>query len=187
MSSIFLYLILFFMVVTAILCVITDRLFTAVVYSGTLSVFTTLCYLLLGAPDVALAEAVIGATVASAIFLITLKKYHIFTVYFVGNRDETQFKSVMKTIVKTLKKLDIEPNVLTASKDDADVFKLFSEQGGDLVVMQNGEIIELHGERYSSYFTEICSTLQKEVDSGEVVVIDSLYDSVASYREVTSE
>ncbi len=187
MNNIFLYIVLIFMVVTAILCVITDKLFTAVVYSGTLSVFTTLCYLLLGAPDVALAEAVIGATVASSIFLITLKKYRIFTVYLVGKKDSNSFTRISKSIIRTLKNLDIEPNILVSNSDDSSIFHLFREQNGDLVAIEHDGIIELHGERHSQYFTAISNDLSSDIASGKVVIIDSLYDSVVSYREGLDE
>ncbi len=186
MNSLFLYFVLFFMVATAILCVITDKLFTAVVYSGTLSVFTTLCYLLLGAPDVALAEAVIGATVASAIFLITLKKYRVFNVYLVGNKSNQRFMKMTKTIVKTLKKHDIQPNILITDSDES-VFKLFSLQNSDLVAIERGDVIELHGEVHSQYFSAISSALDSEINSGEVIIIDSIYDSIVSYREGSHE
>ena len=63
-----------------ILVVVTDRLFTAVVYSAALSACIAFGYLLLGAPDVALAEAIIGSVLTTVIYLATLKKYRIFTI-----------------------------------------------------------------------------------------------------------
>ena len=63
-----------------ILVVVTDRLFTAVVYSAALSACIAFGYLLLGAPDVALAEAIIGSALTTVIYLATLKKYRIFTI-----------------------------------------------------------------------------------------------------------
>lgn len=57
-----------------ILVVVTDRLFTAVVYSAALSACIAFGYLLLGAPDVALAEAIIGSALTTVIYLATLKK-----------------------------------------------------------------------------------------------------------------
>ncbi len=180
MSELLLYVVLFFMVLSAILTVITDKLFTAVVYSGVLSLLTTLSYLLLGAPDVALAEAVIGSTLATAIFLVTLKKYRIFTVYLVGNRDDQLSTQILQTITTTLKKMNIELHVL---QTQSDAHELFSHPNCDLVAEKKGEQIVLHGELQSQYFSKITEALSCEIDSGVVVVEDSITDSIVNFRE----
>ncbi len=180
MNNMFLTIILIFMLLSAILTVITDKMFTAVVYSSVLSAFTTLAYLLLGAPDVALAEAVIGSTLATAIFLVTLKKYRIFTVYLVGKRGDPLATHVLQVITRTLKQLDIEPNILQIQ---ADAHELFSHPNCDLVAEQkNGNMI-LHGEQHSHYFTEIANALSHEIQNGSVIIEDSIYDSVVHFEE----
>ncbi len=175
-----LYVVLFFMIVAAVLTVITEKLFTAVVYSSALSILTTLAYLLLGAPDVALAEAVIGSTLATAIFLVTLKKYRIFTVYFVGTREDPLSTHVLQTITSTLKKMNIELNVL---QTQSDAHELFSHPNCDLVAEKREEKIVLHGELQSQYFTEITEALSLEIQSGSVLVEDSIDDSTVNFRE----
>lgn len=79
MNSAVLYIVLFLTAAAAVLTVLTDRLLSAVIFAGALSAEAALCYLMLGAPDVALAEIVVGATLATVIFLVTLKKYRMFT------------------------------------------------------------------------------------------------------------
>ncbi len=179
MDNIFLYSILSFMVIAAILTVITDKLFTAVVYSGVLSVFTALSYLLLGAPDVALAEAVIGSTLATAILLATLRKYRIFTIYIVGKLKHPLSSQVIQTISKTLQESDIEPNILHSQSD---AHSLFAHPNCDLVVEQNGDSIILHGEMHSQYFSHITEALSDEIIANTVLLEDSINDSSIHYK-----
>ena len=62
------------MIVAALFTVSQKDLFLAVVGTGVVSLFLSLLFLILQAPDVALTEAAIGAALSSVIFLITLKK-----------------------------------------------------------------------------------------------------------------
>ncbi len=175
-----LYFVLFFMIASAILTVVTDKLFTAVVYSSVLSLLTTLAYLLLGAPDVALAEAVIGSTLATAIFLVTLRKYRIFTVYLIGVKDDPQSLHVLQVITTTLRKLSIDLNIL---QTQGDAHELFSHPNCDLVAEKKGDQIILHGEMQSLYFMQLTEALSSEIQSGLVIVEDSIADSIVNFRE----
>lgn len=66
----------------AIYAIQTRKLRNAVVALCAFSLFASVCYLLYGAPDVAIAEAVIGTTLATILYLVALQKYKVFTVYF---------------------------------------------------------------------------------------------------------
>jgi putative multicomponent Na+:H+ antiporter subunit B len=80
--------ILILMVIFAILAVREDKLRRAVIYLGTFSLVGSFIYLLYGAPDVAIAEAIIGSTLATILYLVALKKYKIFTVYYTTKIDD---------------------------------------------------------------------------------------------------
>lgn len=73
------------LVVSVLLVVMTNKLINAVIYMGAFSLLSALVFLLLGAPDVALAEAIIGSTLSTIIYLIAIKKFKIFTVYHINN------------------------------------------------------------------------------------------------------
>jgi energy-converting hydrogenase B subunit D len=60
--------------VSAALAVLLKSTFAAVVTSGLAGLFASVCYVLLAAPDVAMAEASIGAGLATLIFLFALRK-----------------------------------------------------------------------------------------------------------------
>lgn len=61
-------------VVSAILAVTLKNLLPAIISAGLASLFASVAYVLLAAPDVAMAEASIGSGLATVIFLYTLRK-----------------------------------------------------------------------------------------------------------------
>lgn len=69
------------LVVIAIITVQTQRLRNAVIYMGVLSLTSSFVYLLYNAPDVAIAEAVVGSTLATVLYLVALRKYRLFTIF----------------------------------------------------------------------------------------------------------
>ena len=74
--------ILIVMVIFAIASIQTKSLRRSVLY---LSVFSLLCsfaYAMYQAPDVAIAEAVIGCTLSTVLYLVAIKKFRIFRVYY---------------------------------------------------------------------------------------------------------
>ncbi|HEY2023652.1 hydrogenase subunit MbhD domain-containing protein [Paraburkholderia sp.] len=60
--------------VSGVLAVCLKDLMTAMVSSGLASLFAAVAFLLLAAPDVAMAEAAIGSGLASFIFLYAIRK-----------------------------------------------------------------------------------------------------------------
>ncbi len=70
------------LIVFAIIAIQSRVLRNAVIYLSVFSLICSIVYLLLGAPDVAIAEATIGCTLSTILYLVALKKYRIFTVYY---------------------------------------------------------------------------------------------------------
>ncbi|AOF90174.1 hypothetical protein BSY16_42 [Sinorhizobium sp. RAC02] len=60
--------------VSGFLAVLLDNLMAAVISAGLASLFAAVSYVLLAAPDVAMAEAAIGSGLATLIFLYTIRK-----------------------------------------------------------------------------------------------------------------
>lgn len=165
--------VLLLLVAAAVLTVVTDRLLTAVFYSGVLSLMASFCYLLLGAPDVALAEAVIGSTLSTIIYLVTLKKYRIFTIAVLPGMDENRMKRVLSLIGRVLRGREIEPHVMQTS---GPVHDAFARADCDLVVEQRGEQIVVHAEENSkyAYFLEE----EARIAGVEIQLVDSLQDRI---------
>jgi uncharacterized MnhB-related membrane protein len=62
------------MLLAALLAVHTKKLLGAVIAAGVVSLFVSILFLLLGAPDVAMTEAAIGAGLSTVIFLFALSR-----------------------------------------------------------------------------------------------------------------
>jgi energy-converting hydrogenase B subunit D len=60
--------------VSGFLAVLLDNLMAAMISAGLASLFAAVSYVLLAAPDVAMAEAAIGSGLATLIFLYTIRK-----------------------------------------------------------------------------------------------------------------
>ncbi|WP_223428522.1 hydrogenase subunit MbhD domain-containing protein [Tateyamaria pelophila] len=60
--------------VSALLAVLLNNLLAAIVSGGLASLFASISFLLLAAPDVAMTEAAIGSGLATFIFLYALRK-----------------------------------------------------------------------------------------------------------------
>ena len=60
--------------VTACIAIFSKKLLTAIIALGVTGAFVALEFLVLQAPDVAIAEAAVGAVLTTAIFIIALKR-----------------------------------------------------------------------------------------------------------------
>ena len=74
MLDLFVYLLCGSIVVSGILAVRLDSTLAAAISSGLTSLFAAVCYVLLGAPDVAMTEASIGSGLSVLIFLYAIRR-----------------------------------------------------------------------------------------------------------------
>jgi uncharacterized MnhB-related membrane protein len=76
MDSIFILntLVVIGIIVAAVLAVVFDKLLSSIIALGVVGSFMALEFILLHAPDVAIAEASVGAVLSPIIFIIALKK-----------------------------------------------------------------------------------------------------------------
>ena len=77
MPELFVYLLCVSILVSGILAVRLGSLMAAMVSGGLASLFAAVCYVLLGAPDVAMTEASIGSGLSTLIFLYALRRTEI--------------------------------------------------------------------------------------------------------------
>ncbi len=70
------------LIILALAAIHTHSLRHAVIYLGVYSLISSLIYLLYGAADVAITEAIIGCTLSTILFLVALKKYQVFILYY---------------------------------------------------------------------------------------------------------
>jgi len=62
------------MLIMAIIAIQNDKLVVAIIATGVVSLFASVLYLLLAAPDVAMTEAAIGSGLSTVIFFYVLNK-----------------------------------------------------------------------------------------------------------------
>jgi len=74
MRDLFVYLLCGSILVSGILAVRLDGVMAAMVSGGLASLFAAICYVLLGAPDVAMTEASIGSGLSTLIFLYAIRR-----------------------------------------------------------------------------------------------------------------
>lgn len=61
-------------VITAVYAVAAKNILNSVIALGVTGIFVSLAFVILQAPDVAIAEAAVGAVLSTAIFVITIRK-----------------------------------------------------------------------------------------------------------------
>ncbi|MBP9791788.1 MAG: DUF4040 domain-containing protein [Rickettsiales bacterium] len=61
--------------ILGIYCIVSQKLLVSILSLSLISLFSAFFYLIIGAPDVALTEASVGATVSTCIILAALEKY----------------------------------------------------------------------------------------------------------------
>ncbi|MBN2794794.1 MAG: DUF4040 domain-containing protein [Clostridia bacterium] len=72
---------LLILILLALISLQTMKLRNAIIYLGVFSMTLAFVYLLYGAPDVAIAEAVIGSTMATVLYIVAFQKYRLFVIY----------------------------------------------------------------------------------------------------------
>ena len=65
------------MIFGSIWAIVTEKLFRAIVIFGVVSLSSSILFLLMEAPDVAITEAAIGSGITTALFIFTYKKLEV--------------------------------------------------------------------------------------------------------------
>lgn len=141
---------LILMIIFSILAIQTPKLRRAVIYLGIFSLISSFIYLLYQAPDVAIAEAIIGSTLATILFLVALQKYRVFTIYYTNENfsevnDEyinTGRTQILNMVEKFCISQELEPQVIYTT-DKVDNIK--TNESYDLVIRQKEETFFIYG------------------------------------------
>jgi len=111
----------------------TRKLRNAVIALCALSLVSSIVYLLMNAPDVAVAEAVIGTTLSTILYLVALKKYKVFTVYYLIEEDtltdNAYFQRTKNSLTHALEKF--------CAKQELELHIVYSIESLDYIVKRN--------------------------------------------------
>lgn len=177
-NSVLLKLVFILMIIFAIFSIQTDKLRRAVVYLGIFSLISSFAYLLYSAPDVAIAEAIIGSTLATIIYLVALQKYKVFTIYYT---DEMTHKVNDKYIAKGKESIidiierfciekELEPQMIYTTEG---VEHIMTEHQHDLIVRQNDEDITVYGNPDNYQMGPLIEHIKDESEKNIVFVLDN--------------
>ncbi|SHJ12940.1 Uncharacterized MnhB-related membrane protein [Dethiosulfatibacter aminovorans DSM 17477] len=119
---------LILLVVLAVYAIQSQKLRRAIIFMGAFSLCISFVYMLYNAPDVAIAEAVIGCTLSTILYLVALKKYRIFTVFYhvpSGKVEDSYYgKGLHSDFINALKDFcaeqELDPHIIytTDSRDE---------------------------------------------------------------------
>lgn len=138
------------LILFALIAIQTPKLRRSVVYLAVFSAISAFVYVLMGAPDAALAEAVIGSTIATIIYLAALQKYRVFMIYFTDEKRTDHQKEhvsrrkdpVLNKIEEFCFKRELEVQIIYTV---VDLNKLKEDPGWDLIIRKNNNKFKLYG------------------------------------------
>lgn len=158
------------MIIMAIAAIQTQVLRHAVVYLSVFSLLCSLAYLYYQAPDVAIAEAAIGCTLSTVLYLVALKKYSIFRVYYSRRpqniptnhvRFETEHSLLMGHMQKYLVDIELELDMINTHKSASDIERSSSY---DLIVEHSEKAMTIYGSDANYHFEGIKDYLVYETN-----------------------
>lgn len=151
------YLIMIMMIIFAIFSIQTEVLRRAVIYAGVFSLLCSFSYLYYNAPDVAIAEAVIGCTLSTIIYLVALTKYKIFRVYYILNTyDKVEREHLLSSITRFSDYMSLQQDVISTSRT---LDQILEEGHYDVVIIQNEEGFDIYGETSNYHFDNLIDFL----------------------------
>lgn len=151
----------------AILAIQSRSLRNAVIYLAVFSLICSIVYLLLNAPDVAIAEATIGCTLSTILYLVALKKYKIFTVYYnCYFNDETHLPGLQKEreqISRLLRDFATSQELQLDLINTATSFTQLKESATcDVIIFHSPHGIWLHGIKNSYQYQKLLEMMQSQ-------------------------
>ncbi|MPW25749.1 DUF4040 domain-containing protein [Alkalibaculum sp. M08DMB] len=137
-------------VVLAIISISTTKLRRAVIYLGLFSLVISFTYLLYSAPDVAIAEAIIGSALSTILYLVALKKFQVFTIYYTNydyneiNYDHVTVRrgQILKDIEKFYVDREMEPQIIYTTENFKHILKT---KNYDLLIYQKHSDFYIYG------------------------------------------
>lgn len=136
------------LVVLAVIALNTKKLRRAIVYLGVFSLVSSFVYLLYGAPDVAIAEAIIGSTITTVLYLVALRKYQVFSIYYTNSVavQNTQGRKNNSTFLNSLEaflvKREMEPQLIYSADP---IETILNQKNFDLAIHHTDQDIWIYG------------------------------------------
>jgi len=153
------YILYAILIFSAIMTVQSRKLRRSVIYLGIFSLISSLAYLFLYAPDVAIAEAIIGCTISVILFLTAVKRYRTFTIYYVPEKDDTHSQVFIEKFEQYLSENEFDPQLIHTSLDDEN---LHESDRFDVLIVHHGDTMTLYSSSTSYHSPLIQAFLDGE-------------------------
>ncbi len=154
--------VLLLMAVFALLAIHSVLLRLAVIYLAIFSLLAAFLYLLHAAPELAIAEGVIGSGLVTLLYLSALKRYRVYTIGFVGGEEsrkltdryisEVEDSATLARIKDFFQRREFEPQVVFVSRSLEDVL---SDPHYDLVISETPHGMIIYGRQDSYAMVEL--------------------------------
>ncbi len=156
------------LVVLSAIIVFTHKLRIAIILSGSCSMIAALTYMFLAAPDVALAEAVIGSSLSTIILLAGTQKYRVCTVCALPSEAKLEAK-LWSSINRCAAKKELEANLVHV-KTQEELHDHFYDVGYEL----HKDKIILYGEKDSYFIQDVFADVSKEFPQSSIIITKPL-------------
>ncbi len=154
---------LILMVVLAIFSIMSVSLRNAVILMAIYSLLCSYVYLLYHAPDVAIAEAVIGAAFITIIFWVAIKRHKAIRIYYlpcivpesVMNKNPNiscDYSEVMKIMEQFLQDKELEPTIIRSKETVEDIQKA---DNYDYIFQWDDTSVTVYGRENDHHFDEL--------------------------------
>ncbi len=143
--------IVFVLMIAVALFIVSSRNLKRVIVSlGVLSLLASFCYLLYHAPDVAVAEAVIGSALSTILYIIAFKKHRTFYIFITQPSQQkksdfklrSDMKSTIETIMQYCTKHELEAQCVYTWEKPLNIVK---DHTCDLILEYESEKITVYG------------------------------------------
>ncbi len=166
-----------FMIFLALFIVSSRNYKRIIIALGAFSLLASFCYLLYHAPDVAIAEAVIGSALSTILFIVALKKHRTFYIYFTGGSRQVQSdsklraetKDVASKIMGYLDNHDLEAQAVYTWEPPG---KIANEHLYDLILHSENDRITLYGSNTELHVQAIKELLQADFNEDRLAFVN---------------
>ncbi|TVR02739.1 MAG: DUF4040 domain-containing protein [Spirochaetaceae bacterium] len=151
---------LLLLVLLAIIAVETQILRMAVIFLGIFSLLLSFLYLYYGAPDVAIAEAVMASGLVTLLYLTALKRHRVYTICFTNEMfrevddryiiEGTRRGQLLREIEQFCISKELEPQIICTPED---LSLLLEKRSYDLIIRQEGDQLTVYGNQ-DNYFVD---------------------------------
>lgn len=154
---------LIMLVIFALAAIHTHSLRHAVIYLGVYSLASSLVYLLYGAADVAIAEAVIGCSLSTILFLVALKKYQVFILYYKLDDPNIQAQLIRRNLKQLIRRfayeiLDFQIDTTTTKLP---LESIIQDHDFDIIIHHTPDQIICYGIKNNYHFPDLKEYLEK--------------------------